>query len=219
MNRVLLFSGGADYADPWHPFAETSAIVAQVLREEGDVTVVDTLDDLAARIDATDLLVINAGGGTAPHPLDARLAEILTGYRGPLLVLHVAATLLPEHTAWEARLGGRWVRDVTFHPERGPLRVRAVSASVADLADLNTVDEAYTALRVSPGADVLLVHDDADGVAHPLVWTHENDGCRAAYSALGHDAEAYASPLASELVRRLTRWLLARRVENERSYA
>ncbi len=209
MRRVLVFSGGADYADPWHPFAETSAVVAELLREEGDVAVVDTLNDLAARTDAADLLVINAGGGTAPHPLDARLAEILAGYRRPLLVLHVAATLLPEHAAWEARLGGRWVRDVTFHPERGPLRVRAVSASVADLADLDTVDEAYTALRVSPEADVLLAHDDADGVAHPLAWTHESGGCRAAYSALGHDAEAYASPLAPELIRRLSRWLLA----------
>lgn len=208
MSRVLVFSGGADYADPWHPFAETSEIVAEVLRDEGDVTVVDTLDDLAARIDATDMLVINAGGGTAPHPLDAHLAEILVRYSGPLLALHVAATLLPEHAAWEARLGGRWVRDVTFHPERGPLRVRAVSASVADLTALDTVDEAYTALRVSPEAEVLLVHDDADGVAHPLAWTHENNGCRAAYSALGHDAEAYASPLAPEIVRRLTRWLL-----------
>lgn len=141
MSRVVIFSGGADYADPWHPFAETSAIVAKVLREGGDVTIVDTLDDLAARIDAADLLVVNAGGGTAPHPLDARLSEILAGYGGPLLALHVAATLMPEHTAWESRLGGHWVRDVTFHPERGPLHVRAVSASVADLADLGTVDE------------------------------------------------------------------------------
>lgn len=207
MTRVVLFSGGADYADPWHPFAETSAIVAEVLREEGDVAVIGTLDDLAARIDAADLLVINAGGGTAPHPLDARLAEILAGYGGPLLALHAAATLLPEHAAWEARLGGRWVRDVTFHPERGPLRARPVSASVADLSP-RTVDEAYTALRVSPAADVMLVHDNPDGVAHPLAWTHENGGCRAAYSALGHDAEAYASPLAPELIRRLTRWLL-----------
>ncbi|AZS42953.1 hypothetical protein BWL13_00495 [Microbacterium oleivorans] len=208
MSRVVIFSGGADYADPWHPFGETSAIVAEVLRDEGDVTVVDTLGDLAERIGDADLLVINAGGGTAPHPLDAHLADILAGYSGPLLALHVSATLMPERAAWEARLGGRWVRDVTFHPERGPLRVRAVSASVADLAAFETVDEAYTALRVSPASEVLLVHDDADGVAHPLAWTHESDGCRAAYSALGHDAEAYASPLAQELVRRLTHWLL-----------
>ncbi|CAL4858896.1 ThuA domain-containing protein [Microbacterium sp. MM2322] len=210
MSRVVVFSGGADYADPWHPFAETSAIVADVLREDGgDVTVVDTLEGLVARIDAADLLVINAGGGTAPHPLDARLAEILAGYGGPLLALHVAATLLPEYAAWEARLGGRWVRGVTFHPERGPLRVRTVSASVADLPAVDTVDEAYTELWVSPEADVLLAHDDPDGVAHALAWAHENDGCRAAYSALGHDAEAYASPLAPDFIRRLTRWLLA----------
>ena len=155
--------------------------------------------------------MVNAGGGSQPHPLDARLAEILAGHHGPVLALHVAATLLPEHDQWEETLGGRWVRGTTFHPERGALQVRAASASVDDLAAFATVDEAYTALRVSPYAEVLLVHDDADGVAHPLAWTHERDGRRAAYSALGHDADAYGAPLAPELIRRLTRWLLARR--------
>ena len=81
-NAVVLVSGGADYADPWHPFTETSAIVAEVLRDDGEVEIADTLDDLAARIDAAGLLVINAGGGIAPHPRDARPADILVGSGG-----------------------------------------------------------------------------------------------------------------------------------------
>jgi type 1 glutamine amidotransferase len=212
MSRVVVFSGGADYADPWHPFTATSAIVADALRADGhEAIVVDTVDALSTVLVDADLLVVNAGGGTEPHPLDDRLAELLAGYRGPLLVLHVAATLLPEHPEWEAVLGGRWVRGESFHPERGRLRLRPVpgAVSIDGLEPFETVDEAYSSLRVSPGSAVLLVHDDGDGTPHPVAWTHERHGRRVAYSALGHDPEAYETPLAPELVRRLATWVLA----------
>jgi type 1 glutamine amidotransferase len=211
VSRVLLFSGGGDYSDPWHPFAETSAIVADILRADGhETTVVDTLGCLAESLADAELLVINAGGGPEPHPLDDRLANILVGYRGALLALHVAATLLPEHDAWEQAIGGRWVRHISMHPARGPLRLRAVSASIPlhDLEPLETVDEAYSWLRVSPEAEVLLVHN-YEGAAHPVSWTLQRGERRSAYLALGHDSEAYAAPIASSLLRRLTSWLLA----------
>ncbi len=155
-------------------------------------------------------LVVNAGGGPAPHPLDERLAAILDGYRGPLLALHVAATLLPEHDGWERTLGGRWVRGVSMHPEQGPLSLKAESVSpiTHGLGPLETVDEAYSWLRVGPGAEVLLVHDYRDE-SHAACWILERDGRRTAYDSLGHDAGAYAAPLPRELLRRLVRWLLA----------
>ncbi|GAA2229610.1 ThuA domain-containing protein [Herbiconiux moechotypicola] len=211
MSRILLFSGGGDYADPWHPFAETSALVAGTLRaSHHDVTVVDTLDALQESLDDGDLLVVNAGGGPTAHPLDDRLATIVSGHRGPLLALHVAATLLPGHDEWEESLGGRWVRGVSMHPERGALRLRAVSDSavVSGLEPLDTIDEAYSWLRVSPAAEVLLVHD-YDDTEHPAAWTLDRDGRRAAYTSLGHDPAAYESPLAGALLRRLTAWLTA----------
>jgi len=210
VSRVVLFSGGADYTDPWHPFAETSAIVAAILRADGhETTVVDTLDGLRESLDSAELLVVNAGGGPAPHPLDDSLADILAGYRGPLLAVHVAATLLPEHGMWEEAIGGRWVRHVSMHPARGPLRLRAVSSSlpVGDLEPLGTVDEAYSWLRVSPEAEVLLVHD-YDDVEHPVSWILERDGRRSAYTSLGHDPEAYEAPVAVGMIQRLTRWLV-----------
>lgn len=209
MTRVLIFSGGADYTDPWHPFAETSTIVAAILRADGhDTTIVDTLDGLAKSLGDADLLLVNAGGGPAPHPLDDRFADILAGYRGPLLALHVAATLLPEHELWEEALGGRWVRDVSMHPARGPMHLRAVSPSIPlhDLEPLETVDEAYSWLRVSPEAEVLLVHD-YDDAQHPVSWTLQRNGRRSAHLSLGHDREAYDAPVAVGLIQRLTSWL------------
>lgn len=220
MSRILLFSGGADYIDPWHPFAETSAMVASILEKDGHkLTVVDTLDGLSEALGTVDLLVVNAGGGPEPHSLDDRLASILAGYRGPLLALHVAATLLPEHNAWEDSLGGRWVRGVSMHPRRGHLRLRPVPSSIAvdDLTPLETVDEAYSWLRVMPEAEILLVHD-YEGKAHPVSWTLNRDGRRTAYTALGHDSDAYEAPLAGKLLRLLVNWLCAGAADSDFRY-
>ncbi|KQZ85325.1 hypothetical protein ASD56_02970 [Microbacterium sp. Root166] len=212
MSRVLVFSGGGDYADPWHPFAETSARVAEILAAAGhnDVTVVDSLAELEAELPDAEVLVVNAGGGPEPHPLDAELARILGAYDGPLVALHVAATLLPESDAWERMLGGRWVRGRSMHPPRGPLTVRAVSRHpiVDGLASSATVDEAYSWLRVAASSEVLLVHD-LEGGAQPMCWIAESDGRRVAYDGLGHDLEAYEAPVAVTVLGRLVAWVAA----------
>ena len=96
MATIVIFSGGGDYTDPWHPFAETSALVAGLLEEDAhDIRIVDTVAGLDGALDAADLLVVNAGGGLEAHPLDDRLIAVLGAYRGPMLALHVAAALLP----------------------------------------------------------------------------------------------------------------------------
>ena len=211
MSGVVLFSGGGDYVDPWHPFADTSAVVAEVLRDDGfDVETVDRIDVLASRLAGADLLVVNAGGGPQPHPLDARLSDLIAQSPGALLVLHVAATLLPEHPEWERRLGGRWVRGTTMHPARGPLVLTAAEADpiTEGLASIRTVDEAYSWLRVAEDARVFYTQGHA-GETHPVAWAVERDGRRAAYDALGHDVEAYDAPAVRELLRRLARWAAA----------
>ena len=211
MSRVLVFSGGGDYVDPWHPFAATSARVAEILSAAGhDVSIVDTLAALEKGLADTEVLVVNAGGGIEPHPLDPELSDILSSYRGPLVALHVAATMLPEFDEWEQTLGGRWDRGQSMHPPRGPLTVRAVSRHpiVDGLAESDTVDEAYSWLRVSPSSEVLVVHD-LEGGSQPVCWIAESDGRRVAYDGLGHDLEAYEAPLAAALLERLVEWVAA----------
>ena len=210
MSRVVIFSGGGDYADPWHPFAATSARVAELLAGAGHaVHVVDTLDALDKALSDGEVLVVNAGGGPLPHPLDSRLGGILGSYAGPLLALHVAATLLPETDDWERMLGGRWVREVSLHPARGPMTVRAVSRHpiVDGWGDRSTVDEAYSRLRVGDDVEILLVHD-FEGAAHPICWVRTICGRRVAYDALGHDLEAYDAAVAVDLVVELVDWLV-----------
>jgi hypothetical protein len=208
MNRVVLFSGGGDYTDPWHPFIETSAEVSDILRAAGfAVHTVMRVDELDVLLKGSDLLVVNAGGGPHEHPLDERLRTVIAAHAGGVLALHVAATLLPADDFWEGRLGGRWVRGHTMHPARGEMRlIRDPSVEADDLpAIIDTVDEAYSWLRVSARADILYRQSHA-GESHPIVWTCVRDGVRAAYCALGHDVEAYASPGVRALVAGLARW-------------
>ncbi len=208
MNRAVLFSGGGDYTDPWHPFTETSAVIADVLRASGfAVLTVMEVEEMGEVLQRDDLLVVNAGGGQQAHPQDDALVSVLAGHPGGTLALHVAATLFPSSTSWEHRLGGRWVRGRTMHPARGDVRlIRDADVVDDELPDvIDTVDEAYSWLRVSTASRVLYRQDHA-GERHPVVWTHVDSGVRAAYCALGHDVESYDSPEVRALVAYLARW-------------
>lgn len=208
MSRAVLFSGGEDYTDPWHPFADTSVELASILRADGfTVRTVTRVDDLDMLLQSSDLLVVNAGGGQQAHPHDPRLRSALADHAGGILALHVAATLLPTGDFWEERLGGRWVRGRTMHPARGEMRLlRDADVACADLPTvIETIDEAYSWLRVDADARILFRQSYADEM-HPVVWTHVTGGRRSAYCALGHDVEAYESPAVRSLVAGLARW-------------
>lgn len=208
MSRVVIFSGGGDYTDPWHPFVETSAVVAEVLSADNfEVNVVYGVDDLKNTLRGSDVLVVNAGGGQHAHAKDGALETVLAAHRGGILALHVAATLLPDGDFWEGRLGGRWVRGHTMHPARGAMRLVRADHAGSDLpAFIDTVDEAYSWLRIGVGSHILY-RQEHDGEMHSVVWTHETPAARSAYCALGHDVEAYAAPEVRELIVHLARWV------------
>lgn len=208
MTRVVIFSGGGDYTDPWHPFVETSGVVAEVLREDDfEVIVVYEINDLKKTLRNSDVLVVNAGGGQHAHAKDGALETVLAAHRGGILALHVAATLLPDSGFWEGRLGGRWVRGHTMHPARGAMRLVRAGHAGSDLpAFIDTVDEAYSWLRVDEGSRILFRHEH-DGEMHAVVWTFETPVARSAYCALGHDVEAYGPPEVRELIIHLARWV------------
>jgi type 1 glutamine amidotransferase len=217
--RAVVVSGSGRYADPWHPFPETSARIADVLRGAGfEVEIDERVDARLAAPGDVELLVLNLGnpGEDRDAETDAASRAGLLGYVAagrPLLVSHVSSTSLPAVPEWEAILGGIWVRGTTFHPEYGPAHVEVVDHRhpiTAGLADFDLDDERYTELRVSPAVHVLARHT-LDGVAHPLVWTHEYGTARVVYDALGHDAASYDSHEHRELLARAARWLVTPR--------
>ena len=201
MSRALVFTGGGDYTDPWHPYAESSEQVAEVIRSWGaDLEVTGSVHDaVEALADHPDLFVVNAGAGPDPHPSDAVLAAAATRHvddGGILLVVHLSTGLFPGDDAWEDLIGARWIWDESGHPPRGEFVVEIEDDPlVAGIADFSIVDESYARLRLRDGSRVLAAHrNDPDGMRHPLLWTRSRDRGTVVVDLLGHDALSFESP-------------------------
>ena len=209
----MLLTGGGEFNDPWHPFRETAARIVDVLGGLGVRTaVVDTAEAFArALAGGADLAVVQASNAYEPTPADAAVLDAVAGHLAagrPLLGVHSAACLFVDRTEWEAMLGGCWVPEVSHHPELGPARVTLAAHPVTEgFADVEVVDERYTALRVSPEAEVLAWHEEA-GERHPIAWAHRHGDARVVYDALGHDPRSYESPTRRALLEAEARWLL-----------
>lgn len=231
--RALLLTGSGRYADPWHPFAETSAALAALLREAGFG--VETADDVDAALaglvtpgatgvpGATgagaglpDLLVVNVGLPRDDLPSPGT-PEAVAGLRRwleegrPLLVSHVSSTSFLDSPEWEAALGGRWIRGTSMHPAYGPagIHVRRESGPVVEgIADFELPDERYSYLATAPGITIHATHTHED-LEHPIMWSLDRRPGRTFYDALGHDAASYQSPEHREILLRAVTWLTA----------
>jgi len=215
VTRALVFTGGGDYADPWHPYAESSEQLAELIRSWGaDVEVADSVEPaIEALADRPDLFVINAGAGPDPQPHDRELAAAAIAHveaGGDILVVHLSTGLFPGDDAWEAMVGARWIWDdgtgaaASGHPPRGPFRVLIEPDELtAGLGDFTIDDESYSRLRLSDGSRVLASHrHDPDGVRHPLVFIRTHGAGRVIVDLLGHDAASFADPGHRDLLRR-----------------
>jgi hypothetical protein len=217
---ALLLSGTGRYADPWHPFAETSTALAQLLTGAG--LVVEEAADVDAALERLspeglwpDLLVVNVGlprdGGPSPGTVEAmRGLERWAASGRPILACHVSATSFVDCPAWEEALGGRWVRGTSMHPDYGPaeILVRRDSGPLAcGIPDFEVMDERYSWLRTSPDITIHAAHC-YDGVEHPLAWSRAKGGARTFYDALGHDAASFESAEHAEMLRRAIAWLV-----------
>jgi hypothetical protein len=193
--RALLLSGTGRYADPWHPFAETSAALAGLLREQGfGVEMAEDVDAALARLAAP--------GG----PADAELPD-----GRPLLVSHVSSTSFLDSAEWAEALGGRWIRGTSMHPEYGPaaIHLRPESGALVEgIADFELLDERYSYLQTAPAVTVHATHTHEDR-EHPVMWSLDRRPGRTFYDALGHAAASYDSPEHRELLLRAISWLAA----------
>ncbi|AMM22742.1 hypothetical protein AX769_20730 (plasmid) [Frondihabitans sp. PAMC 28766] len=212
---AVILSGAGRYADPWHPFAETSARLAEIIELEGfDVEIAENVDERMTGLSDVDLLVMNVGN---PIDLDPALDEPtrvgLLAYLeagGPLLSKHSSATGFPWIAEWENIEGGRWVDGQSMHPAYGRAHILVHadrSRVLAGMNDFDLDDERYTYLRVNPAVVPLLGHIH-DGVEYLLAWTWHYGTAPVVYHALGHDAASYDSAEHCETVARSVRWLM-----------
>ena len=233
----MVLSGSGRFADAWHPFSLTSACLAEIIEAAGFEVEIASVDDRMARLGSADLVAVNIGAPSSP---DSRLdadgrAGLLRylGRGGPLLVMHVSATSLPDIPEWESIMGGIWVRGTTMHPEYGPSRIHVRSgqnAIVGNVSDFTLTDERYSYLRVADDVVILATHSH-DSIEHPILWAHNYElpareqtttdtdastsrggpadipRARIVYDALGHDERSYESPEHREIIAASVRWL------------
>ena len=223
--RAVILSGSGRHADPWHAFAETSAVLAGIVAGAGYR--VNVNDDLLAGLvglgDA-DLLVVNAGRQPdaprpegAPEPAEPTDDEIVAADEGfdaaldrgiGVLAVHAAVGTLPELPAFGDAVGARWIEGSSWHPPIGEARVRIVGSHlIADeLDDFTVFDERYSGLQLDGVIEPIAEHEE-QGMRHPLVWARELGHSRIVYDALGHDVRSYDSPEHRELITRALEWL------------
>ncbi|MDF2492667.1 MAG: ThuA protein [Microbacterium sp.] len=213
--RALIASGSGPYADPWHPFPETSAAVAEILGTDFDVEVHTDLDAAMERLDGVDLLVVNAGD---PWPDDAGRApaSAVQGFAAALdrgigvLALHCAVSSMRDYPQWAPAIGAVWLPEVSFHPPAGIARIEGGSAAGIDVPDFRVQDERYCRLQ-HLGPKTAVAHHRHDGRREPTAWVRRVGRSRVAVDVLGHDARSYEAAEHRGLVRDLARWATADR--------
>jgi type 1 glutamine amidotransferase len=224
MPDAIILSGAGRYADPWHPFAETSEALAELVSEAGfTVQVAEDPDAALAALDeGVRLLVVNAGdpAGPAADGADALHAEATVIAAGEtaldaaidrgigILAVHAAAASLRDYPAFERALGARWLSGVSWHPPISEAHVHVVGnhAIVEGLADFTVFDERYTGFRLLDVIEPIAEHTEGEG-RHPLVWAREFGRSRLVYDALGHDTRSYESAGHRDLIARSLDWL------------
>jgi type 1 glutamine amidotransferase len=216
MAEALIISGAGWYSDPWHPFADTSRGLANIISGLGhDVRVSEAVEQTLADPGEPDLIVVNIGNPREARP-QARIDAAELGLHrhlqrgGALLGVHVSATSLTTMSGWSDMLGGHWVRGRTMHPELdlATIVVRpGAHPIVRGLADFTVVDERYSHLHTTPDITVVCEHY-TDGRRHPIVWARESGVARVVYDGLGHDTRSFESAGHVKLLRRTVGWLL-----------
>jgi uncharacterized protein len=69
MAEVLIISGAGCYSDPWHPFADTSRRLGNIIGGLGhEVTISEAVEQALAEPGEPDLIVVNIGNPREARP-------------------------------------------------------------------------------------------------------------------------------------------------------
>lgn len=212
--RALIASGTGRYADPWHPFPRTSALISEILEQSGfQVEIDDDVDHALQRLRGIHLLVVNAGDPwrgdekCAPAPVSAGkdLSDALRAGMG-VLAVHCAVSSLRDYPDWFSAIGATWLPGLSWHPPASSTIVRGGALPGGEaVADFEVFDERYCRLQRIGRSTIVATHDgEAD--REPTAWVREHGASRVAVDLLGHDERSYESAGHRELLASLAGW-------------
>ena len=230
MIRNLILSGGI-----FHPFAETSALLAGMLFVQGiDSEIVEIKAGLArlAAGETPEMLTVNAlCWGMTQHdkyaPYRAEFAHSLSAAERAALRAHVTAgrPLLAMHTApicfddwpeWAALIGAGWVWGQSGHP--APCPVDVTKGGWVE-QPFTVEDELYGGLTLGADSEVLASARIGADAPQPVVVRRRTPGVRVIYDALGHDARSFEHPQHRALIARAAQWLTGHGEEASNEHA
>ena len=215
--KTMLLSGAGRYADPWHPYPETSGRIRAVLEGDGrTVELREDIDDAMQALDDVDLLVVNAGDpwredDTRLHGPDRSASLHSALERGiGVVAVHWSVASLRDYPDWAAATGGVWTTG-SFHPPFG--RAHVTGGALPDgspVSSFDVDDERYCSVQQIGPHHCVATHDGSFG-PEPTAWVREHLGSRVAVDLLGHDTRSWDSEGRVELFRALTRWVTSPR--------
>ncbi|HWI30084.1 MAG TPA: ThuA domain-containing protein [Microbacterium sp.] len=208
----MIASGTGRYADPWHPYPQTSALVAEILQGAGFETIIDEVDSAMGRLDGADLLIVNAGdpwrgeeGSTAPEAAVDQFAHALRRGIG-VLALHAAVTSMRDYPEWAPAIGAMWVPTLSFHPPADDTVIRFEALPNGTTGgEFAVFDERYCRLQ-RLGRSTVLAHHEGSDAPEPAAWIRTHGASRVAVDVLGHDERSYESAGHRTLIAALARW-------------
>lgn len=226
MTKVLVITGGPDYAHDFSGPKGTGTTITTLLSEAGhDVRCTDDVDAGFLASSDVDVVVINAlrwrmladqyqqwrdQWAFSPSPQARQAIVDFVHQGGGLVACHTAVICFDDWPQWGELLGGSWVWGTSSHPAPAPVVAHLVTPGhpVLDGVDrLDMVDEVYGDLAIAPEITVLATarrHDeDAD---QPVVWTRTVGRGRVVVNGFGHDAASLCTPNHRRLLENAVTW-------------
>lgn len=203
MKKALIVQGGWD---GHHPAEVADILAEQLLKNQFDVTIADTLDAYKnSHLTELDLIVPNWTMGTITKEQLTPLLEAVRGGVG-LAGLHGGmCDSFRTETEYHFMTGGQWVAHPGNDGVTYTVHIDGESSPLtAGIEDFDVTTEQYF-MHVDPGNRVLATTRFGD-IVMPVVWTKMWGKGRVFYCSLGHTPDIVRLPQVIDIMTRGMVW-------------